>query len=619
VSDVDALIAAEKLREAAAVAVVQGESALAVALLERAALPAEAAEVAERAGDLRAAVRLAAEAGDVTGVERIAGEIAPEEAAMLAPEHARRPLAAAALHERSGNAGAAAEHWARAGEATRAAACFEAAGEDRAAARVLADRLETSPGDVVAAIALGSLCARHGRWEAATTTLQRAAEHGPLGADGDAVLARSLAALGLAEPSAAPPSSVRASDDHRVLFGRWEVLGEIAASPTARVLAGRDRLSGESVAIKLLRPAEGPEGRDAIARLEREARALALLRHPRVVPMVAWVREGPALVLARMAGGSLADRLAEGPLPAARAAEIARAVLEALAVAHRIGVLHRDVKPANVLFDAAGSPYLADFGAAHVGDAAATITAGLIGTLAYMAPEQRRGQPATTASDVYAVGAMLLESLTGAPPAADAPAVSVLCPALDRRHDEVLARMLADDPAARFASAEDARVALASVAWPEVARPTAPRRNSSARPGAPDRFRAEGDHHQDELLARPVRIVPLDTATRTLARAFARADDDALASVYALREGRLIVEPQAPPRTSPLSAGEVSAIRRALVALHGEGVAHGSVDEAHVGRDHARGPVLAFPATPRADATPEDDLASLARLARSAP
>ena len=617
-SDVDALIAAEKLREAAATATARGETARAIELLVRAALPGEAAAVAEDAGDLATAVRLASEAGDSARVSRVAAAMSNEDAARLAPELAasRRFLGAAALFERSGELRAAGEQWTRAGEATHAASCFQRAGDDRAASRVLAERLETHPDDVGAATALGVLCLRHGRWEAAARTMQAAASHAPLGKDGEAVLARALAALGLRD--AVPDELAFATDDdRRVLFGRWEVEHEIAASPTARVLAARDRLSGERVAIKLLRAADGPEGRDAIARLEREARALSLLRHPRVVPLVAWVREGPALVLANMVGGSLADRLAEGPLAASRAAEIARAVLEALAVAHRIGVLHRDVKPANVLFDGAGAPYLADFGAAHVGDAAATVTAGLIGTLAYMSPEQRRGQPAEAASDVYSVGAMLVESLTGAAPSADAPPPSAVCPALDARHDDVIARMLADDPRDRLASAEEARAAIASVPWPDVAKIGAPARRTSARPPPRARFRAEGDHHDDELLGRAVRVVPIDDATRALARAFARADEDALAAVYATLGGDLVVEAPPPTITEGLDETDLATLRRALIALHREGAAHGCVDRAHVGRTAARGVVLAFPEHPSEAASASADLAALACLRRS--
>src|SRR5206468_3801550 len=140
---------------------------------------------------------------------------------------------------------------------------------------------------------------------------------------------------------------------------------------------------------------------------EREARALAQLRHSNVVPMRDYIPEGPAIVLGWMPGGSLADLMRREAIAPARAIEIACAVLGALGEAHRLGILHRDVKPSNVLFDAIGASRLSDFGAAHLGDLSTTATAGAIGTFAYMSPEQRLGRPATIASDLYAVGAIL--------------------------------------------------------------------------------------------------------------------------------------------------------------------------------------------------------------------
>ena len=111
-----------------------------------------------------------------------------------------------------------------------------------------------------------------------------------------------------------------------------------------------------------------------------------------------------------MSGGSLASLLAREAFAPSRAVEIACAVLTALGEAHRLGILHRDVKPSNVLFDAVGAPKLADFGAAHLGDLSSTVTAGAIGTISYMSPEQRLGRKASVASDLYSVGALLYAS-----------------------------------------------------------------------------------------------------------------------------------------------------------------------------------------------------------------
>src|SRR6185369_11871861 len=125
----------------------------------------------------------------------------------------------------------------------------------------------------------------------------------------------------------------------------YETVREIAATPHARVLEAEDRVTGERVAVKLLAGLSGQEGRDALFRFEREARALAQLRHPNVVPLRAYHPEGPAIVLAWMSGGTLVDRLRGQPMAPARAVEIACALLSALGEAHRLGILHRDVKP----------------------------------------------------------------------------------------------------------------------------------------------------------------------------------------------------------------------------------------------------------------------------------
>jgi serine/threonine-protein kinase len=165
------------------------------------------------------------------------------------------------------------------------------------------------------------------------------------------------------------------------------------------------------VALKLLGPAADR------ARFEREAHAVAGLSHPHICLLYDYgeVDGRPFMVLEFLTDGTLEDRLDKGrPLPDPVAERIAREVSSALAHAHAAGVLHRDVKPTNVLFDSESRAKLADFGIARVGDESTLTEAGtLLGTAAYLSPEQSRGEPVTPATDVYAFGVILYRMLTG--------------------------------------------------------------------------------------------------------------------------------------------------------------------------------------------------------------
>jgi serine/threonine-protein kinase len=165
------------------------------------------------------------------------------------------------------------------------------------------------------------------------------------------------------------------------------------------------------VAVKLLAADADP------ARFDREARAAAGLAHPNICAVYDYgAAEGRRfLVLEHLAGGSLEDRLVAGaPLPDDDIGRIAGEIAAGLAHAHEGGVVHRDLKPANILFDAEGRAKIADFGIARTADAPGLTQAGtILGTAAYISPEQAAGRPATTASDVYAFGVILFRMLTG--------------------------------------------------------------------------------------------------------------------------------------------------------------------------------------------------------------
>src|SRR5919108_2204884 len=177
------------------------------------------------------------------------------------------------------------------------------------------------------------------------------------------------------------------------------------------VWEARDLELDRLVALKLLGPEADP------VRFEREAHAAAALSHPNVTQLFdygAW-QGRPYMVLELVPAGTLEDRLRDGrPLPDAESERIAREIAAGLAHAHSRGLVHRDLKPANVLFDADGRAKIADFGIARIGGAGTLTEAGtLLGTAAYISPEQAAGEPATAASDVYSFGVILFRMLTG--------------------------------------------------------------------------------------------------------------------------------------------------------------------------------------------------------------
>ncbi len=199
-----------------------------------------------------------------------------------------------------------------------------------------------------------------------------------------------------------------------VIAGRYKLEDLLGRGGMSEVYCAEDLELGRRVALKLLAP-------DAdTARFEREARAVALLGHPNVMQLYDYGEDNgrPYMVLEYVPGGTLENRLAAAngkPLPDAEARTISAGIAAGLAHAHSRGVIHRDLKPANVLFDEEGRAKLADFGIARMAAGEGTLTeAGtVLGTAAYISPEQAAGEPASAASDVYSFGVMLYRMLTG--------------------------------------------------------------------------------------------------------------------------------------------------------------------------------------------------------------
>ncbi len=633
-------------------------------LLEEACDFVGAARAALEGGDARLAARLAALGQDEVSfadAERMLCA-SPQTLSLTANDLASRGLHtfAGRLFELGKDDLRAGESFAAAGDPARAALAFERAGKPAEGARALERALRDDSGNDALRLALAELLARHGRLEPAVRALQAIRAGTEERARALPLLARTLASLGLTEAARevegemkqlgldSPPRSERpdrtsvgppsgSSAARRVLFGRFEVVRDIARTPHAHVVQAIDRVTTQEVAVKLLVSLNRGAGRDAQIRFEREARALLRLRHPSMVSLVAYLPEGPAMVLEWMSGGSLADLMQKNTFAPARAAEIAISVLGALGEAHRLGILHRDVKPTNVLFDEIGSPRLADFGAAHFGDLSTTVTAGAIGTFSYMAPEQREGKAAGVQSDIYATGAILYEMLTGEhaepqeggflerPP-------SAYHEDLGPRHDEVVAALLAFDPRDRPEDTFAARRLIEGLTWSTRVLPrTGPQsgRTRSSRPPeagqrlvAPQRVTDPRDAARtlfDVVFERNVLVLPLDEPGLRLASAFARADHASLALVLraSQADGEIWIEP---PRGMALADGarkldpaQVERLRAALAALHAQGGAHGAIDAEHVYLE-GDAVVLTFPRELRDGATPNRDVADLAAL-----
>ena len=207
----------------------------------------------------------------------------------------------------------------------------------------------------------------------------------------------------------------------QLILGRYRLIERLALGGSAEVWRAHDEQLDRPVAVKRLHPHLLPD-ESSRKRLAAEARAAASLSHPVIVDIydVDATGEAPALVMELVDGESLSARIARsGPLEPREAASMAADVAEALFHAHQRGVVHRDVKPGNVLLASDGRTKLVDFGIAHsLAESAErlTMTGTVVGTMSAMAPEQLLGGPITPRTDLYGIGVVLYEALTGRPP-----------------------------------------------------------------------------------------------------------------------------------------------------------------------------------------------------------
>ena len=287
-------------------------------------------------------------------------------------------------------------------------------------------------------------------------------------------------------------------------IGPYEVLALLGSGGMGEVFRARDSRLGRNVALKMLPPAFARD-RERLERFEREARAAGALQHPGIVTVFdVGTHEGvPFIVSELIEGESLRAVLQRGAMKPARAVEIAIALAEALAAAHAHGIVHRDIKPENAIVGRDGRVKLLDFGLAKLllpdetnaeDTSARTLDGTLLGTAAYMAPEQARGEPADHRVDLFALGCVLQEMLTGKSPFHRASAIETIAallkdepPALSAEVraaapgiEVLVARCLEKQPALRFESARDLAYALSALQAAAAARAS-----GAALPAAP--------------------------------------------------------------------------------------------------------------------------------------
>jgi serine/threonine-protein kinase len=251
-----------------------------------------------------------------------------------------------------------------------------------------------------------------------------------------------------------------------VLDDRYRIVARRAAGATATVWETEDEFLRRRVALKILHDHLAADA-DFLDRFIAEARTAATVNHPNLVAVYDSIRDHPGIVLEWIDGPDLRQRLDQGPLPPEEASAIGGAICDGLAALHAHGLVHRDVKPANILLTTAGTPKLTDFGIATANAGDRTATGVVLGTAKYLAPEQVRGTPLDGRADVFALAAVLYETVTGTAPwhrdgdlptalarlDEDAPDLRVTHPHLPAALTHAVMRGLRREPAERWADA----------------------------------------------------------------------------------------------------------------------------------------------------------------------
>ena len=398
--------------------------------------------------------------------------------------------------------------------------------------------------------------------------------------------------------------------DGRLLGGRYRLLEAHAMGGLAWVWRATDEQTGEIVAIKRLHPHLIAD-ESARERFRREVAAMEAVRHPNVVAVRDAVvdTDEPAVVMDFVEGQSVAEMAADGHRFAeAESLGVAAAVADGLAAVHELGIVHRDLKPANVLIGADGVVRLSDFGIAVglMDETALTAEDGVVGTLRYLAPERLAGSPATPATDVWGLGTVLYEMLTGIAAfpattlAARVKAASTPIARPDGLSDAtwaVLARAVASDPGDRYpdgAAMADALHRLPGVAAPTVVPPD---------PSAPT-----------ELITLPVIAAAAAPSGAALSAATATEPEiapsvppwiDPSVAASRARTAAVPIVPQRPSRSALAMAGIVGVLTLMLVAGMAAGAPRGNAPDPAAAAASDSPETLVSPApTPEATPTP---------------
>jgi tRNA A-37 threonylcarbamoyl transferase component Bud32/tetratricopeptide (TPR) repeat protein len=673
---IDGLIAANRHQDAARLASELGEHGRAADLYEKLWDFRGALEASRAAGDQPRALRYAIEVNDAQAVHDLL-------AVMTAtPEGTRAALDVLVR-------------------------LLESQGRDREAGRLLERALDLAADAERAPLqlALGRILARRGAYAEATRLLQEARKRADrtLGDNkslGDAALDEAaasagrvrkeatrhliatLAAMGLRDGARDALLELRKADpempadldvylrswrdevterkgggrDKEVIGGRYRIDRLLGAGAAGRVFLASDEVAGRSVAIKMFFAA-GARGGTAYERFVREARLASTLRHPSLVEVYDVSVERGFLVMEYLPGGSLAQRLSAGErLSPTQIRRMALDLIGGLEAAHHRGVVHRDVKPANVFFDARGTAKLGDFGVAHLVDLGQTQTGGLIGTLAYMSPEQITGAPISIAADLYSVGVTLFEAVTGRMPflgpdfvaqhlGEPAPRATSVSEGVNPGWDDILEHLLIKNPQERTQTLSDLRRQIDNLdLGTRVALTALPRRVSMERPAVQPEDDAARPRYQfetplgttpvsqlaravDTILDRTViieRFDATDDAIRALerARTLGRAQSPFVQRALSYDHANRTIIFEAPAGASladappVLPAAEVvrvlKRLARAIAAIHEVGGTHGAISTRTVVIDDSGVPtIMAAGLGARADATPTEDVSAV--------